>query len=92
MDLGKSNLLKQLITIKSTNDFLAHIRSNIPEEPTLTESQNVSGQIIDRLKQSLTSSNSENIKVYYSPNSISGKAPPKSQRVSGGILDIKYLK
>ncbi len=89
MNLEKSNLIKRLITIKSVNDFQAHTRTNIPEEPTLKESMEVSSNIIERLKKSLLTSNIDNVKVYYSPDSITDKTPGKSIRISNEILNIE---
>lgn len=75
---------KRLITIKSTSQIFPQILKSESKDgdPVLGFAEDVPHEVISRLRESLYLSAQENIKVYYSPQSLTEKAPARQLRVS----------
>ncbi len=89
MDLEKSNILKRLSSKKTSLNFQPDDAGQGEQDPLVRNSKEVTDEIVERLKKSLLTSNMDNIKVYYSPNSITEKTHMRPIKISADVRDIE---
>ena len=84
----------RLITMKSTSQILSQVPKSTSKDGNAVFGfeDDVPDDVISRLKESLRLSAQGNVKVYYSPQSLTEKAPARQLRVSNSQSYIEYYK